>query len=323
MNSITDFLGKLLTTLHNSTDTKPVDNTTASENPSLRVVAIPDNMREIDLTDRIEKLETKLAPWRRTGTAHLQDLESLIAWANRNKGESSALFATVSAEPSLTCIADYHLSGAPEMDYISRDPKASHCRHRAHYAFPLSQEWKIWTKQSGALMNKAELGAFVEANAKDMLTPSAALINNTDQQEPWERNMQLVAQAVRGRFGTPDTLINLSRRFEVNETSNITTSRNPDTGETSFNFVNQHQQPDGSPVQIANLFLIALPVFENGALYRIPVRFRYQKSGQEVKFALTLHNPELALRDAVEEALTVAKEKTGLPLFRGKPEVSA
>lgn len=253
----------------------------------------------------------------------MQDLESLIGWANRNKGESSALFATVNDAPSLTCIADYHLSGAPLMDHTGRDTKASHCRHRAHYAFPLSQEWKIWNSQSGVLMGKAELGAFVEANAKDMLTPSAALINNTDQQEQWERNMQLVAQAVRGRFGTPDTLISLSRRFEVNETSNITTSRNPDTGETSFNFVNQHQQPDGSPVQIANLFLIALPVFENGALYRMPVRFRYQKSGPEVKFALTLHNPDLALRDAVEEALTEAREQTGLPLFRGKPEVSA
>lgn len=323
MTTITDFLGNLLTTLSKSTDTKGVETHLASESPQMRVVAIQDNMREIDLSDRLDKLETKLAPWRRTGTAQMQDLESLIAWANRNKGDSSALFATVSATPSLTCIADYHHSGAPVTDHISRDPTASHCRHRANYTFPLSQEWVIWTKQSGGLMNKAELGAFVEANAKDMLTPSAALINNTDQQEAWERNMQLVAQAVRGRFGTPDTLINLSRRFEVNETSNITTSRNPDTGETSFTFVNQHQQPDGSPVQIANLFLIALPVFENGALYRLPVRFRYQKSGAEVKFALTLHNPDLALRDAVEEALTEAKEKTSLPLFRGTPEASA
>lgn len=298
-------------------------NTTPEEVPVVHVAAVPANMQRIDLTDAVDKINTKLQPWRRTGTARMQDLASLIAWANRNKGASSALFANVSDKPSLTCIADYHAEGAPVIDHTTRDTKASHCSHRAHYAFPLSREWELWNGINGKGLGKADLGEFVEANAKDMLTPSHALANGiSENMEPWERDMHLVAQQVRGRFGLPDTLINLSRRFEVNESNSISTSRNPDTGEATFNFINQHQQPDGSPISIPNLFLVALPVFDNGAVYRLPVRFRYAKAGPEVKFFLTLHNPDVYLRDAVNLALDEAQSATELPLFLGTPEAA-
>lgn len=298
----------------------PLTDLDMPDQPHFDVMAVPNGMTTVDLTEHYEKRATKLQPWRRTGTATMQDLESLIAWANRNKGETSALFASVTEQPALLCIADYMGAGPHVMDHNSRDPAASHCRHRAGYAFPLSREWKLWNKISGQALDKAELGAFVEANAKDFLTPSPALMGGAAELEEWERNFLLVAQQVRGRFGAADTLITLSRRFEVNETSNITSTRNPDTGESSFTFINEHQQPDGNPVQIPSLFLLALPVFENGAFYRIAARFRYQKSGSAVKFFLTLHNPDIALRDAIEGALDVAKAETGLPLFRGKPE---
>lgn len=290
------------------------------DQPIFDVMGVPEGMRTVDLTEHYEKAATKLQPWRRTGTATMQDLESLIAWANRNKGETSALFASITEQPALTCIADYMGAGPHVTDHKSRDPAASHCRHRAKYTFPLSREWKLWNKISGAALDKAELGAFVEANAKDFLAPSSALMGGPGKLEEWECNFIAIAQQVHGRFGAADTLITLSRRFEVNETSNITSTRNPDTGESSFTFINEHQQPDGNPVQIPSLFLLALPVFDNGAFYRLAARFRYQKSGSGVKFFLTLHNPDIALQDAIEGALKEAQSKTGLPLFRGTPE---
>lgn len=322
-DTITDLARKAFAVLTGASNPRTIETICPLDAPYGVVAAIPDHMREVDLTDRYEKLSTKLQPWRRTGTAQFQDLESLIAWANRNKGATSMLFANVGEKPSITCIADYHAEGEPIFDHQTRDPKASHCRHRGLYTFPLSQEWRIWTGRSGKPMGKAELGEFIEANAKDMLIPSPALLNNTATQEDWEKRMQMVAQQVRGRFGTPDQLITISRRFEVYETNNITTTRNPDTGETSFVFLNEHKAPDGNPIQLANLFMIGIPAFDNGALYRLPVRFRYSKQGPEVKFTLMLHNPELALRDAVEEALTEAATATGLPLLRGTPEAQA
>lgn len=293
--------------------------------PMTMISAVPNDMKIHDLSPEIDKLATKLQPWRRTGTARLSDLDSLIAWTNRHKGDTSALFAEDGEKPVLTCIADYIGPGAPVIDPASRDPKSSHMQHRGVYAFPLSPEWKIWTNVSGQPLGGPELGEFVEANAKDLLEPTPALLANTPGArgiEDWEVRMIEVARQVQGRFGQYQTLIQLARNFQVNEVSNVAASMNRDSGESSIQFLNEHQQPDGAPVSIPNLFMIAIPIFEHGAHYRIPVRFRYRKAGATVKFIFTLHNAEICLRDAVNEALARAVTETGLPLFRGSPETS-
>lgn len=294
-----------------------------SVHPALHVAAVPKDMEVRSFAAELDALATKLQPWRRTGTAALSDLDSFIAWANRHKGDTSALFADTGAQPSLTCIADYLGAGAPVMDAHSRDPKASHMRHRATYAFPLSPEWKIWSKASSVAFDKGEFGEFIEANAKDFLEPTPALLANTPGKpgiEPWEVRMIEVARQLAGRFGQYTTLMQLARSFQINEVSNIATTLNRDTGESSIQFLNEHQQPDGAPLQIPNLFMIAVPIFENGAHYRIPVRFRYRKVGSAVKFLLQMHNPDICLKDAVDEALARVSGETNLPLFRGKPE---
>ena len=299
--------------------------TTASEaqdTPELGIIALHQDMRPHDLTPQIDAIATKLQPWRRTGTAKMLDLASLIAWANRNKGDTSALFANTSKEPSLTCIADYLGAGAPVIDHFTRDPAASHCKHRATYTFPLSDEWKIWSSVSGKALTKAEFGEFIENNAKDLLDPTPALLGSAHgEREPWEDRMIGVAAQLQGRFGQYATLVKMAREFQVNELSNITTTLNRDTGESSVQFLNEHQQPDGQAMTIPNLFMIAIPAFDRGAAYRLAVRFRYRKAGQEVRFIMSLYNPDVALDDALEEALDQARAETDLPLFRGIPEV--
>lgn len=295
------------------------------ETPQLHIAALPNDMTRVDLTAELDKLATKLQPWRRTGHAKFTDLDSFIFWANRNKGYTSALFAEVSGQPKLTCIADYLGEGAPVIDAKSRDPKASHMAHRASYAFPLSPEWKIWNAVSDQGLTGPEMGEFVEANAKDLLDPTPALLSQKrdEVKDDWEHDMLDIARQLQGRFGQFATLIQLARNFNINEVSNVTASMNRDTGESSIQFFNEHQQADGAPVQIPNLFMVAIPVFENGAAYRLPVRFRYRKAGQAVKFIFTLHNADIALRNAIDEALAHAQEQTALPLFRGQPETQA
>lgn len=315
---------------HMSTNAEPRPILTASSDlqdaPEMHIAALPDNMRPHDFSAQIDALATKLQPWRRTGTAKMLDLASLISWANRNKGETSAMFANTGKEPTLTCIADYLGEGAPVMDHHSRDKKASHCRHRATYAFPLSVEWKTWMEVSGVALSKAQFGEFIENNAKDLLDPTPALLSggtlSERKLEPWEERMIDVAQQLQGRFGQYTTLVKMAREFQVNEVSNITTTLNRDTGESSVQFLNEHQQPDGQALVIPNLFMVAIPVFDRGAAYRLAVRFRYRKAGQDVKFIMSLYNPDVAMDDALEEALSQAEAETGLPLFRGIPEVA-
>jgi len=295
----------------------------AMEQPTASVWAVSKDMAQVDMTETLDKLATKLQPWRRKGTARLQDLASFCAWANRHKGESSAIYANIGEKPSLTCIADYIGAGAPVMDAKTRDPKASYGGHRAVYHFPVSPEWTIWNGISGKLLSKEELGEFVEANAKDLFEPTPNLLGMTPgarDAEDWEVAMIEVARQVAGRFGQYTTLMQMARQFQINEVSNIATSLNRDTGESSIQFLDQHQQPDGSAMQVPNLFMILIPVFDRGASYRRPVRFRYRKAGSDVKFIFTLHNPEVYFDDAINLALKQVATETALPLFRGEPE---
>ncbi|MFD1913830.1 DUF2303 family protein [Halodurantibacterium flavum] len=289
------------------------------------ITALPDGMRVHDFSDKWRAAEEALQPFRRKGTAVLQDLDSFIAWANRFKGETSAIFAEIASggTPGLLCISDYLGHGAPVIDAESRDPTASHCLHKARYGFPISDEWKIWNGISGKPLSKNEFGEFIEANAKDLLDPTPALLDrkgSSQKVEPWEARMIEVAAQLQGRFGQYAALVQLSREFQVNETSNLSVSTNRDTGEQSIQFVDQHAAPDGQPIRIPNLFMIAIPVLDRGALYRLPVRFRYRKSGADIRFIIQIHNPDIALRDALDEAIARAGAETGLPVFFGKPE---
>src|SRR3546814_747731 len=81
-------------------------------------------------------------PLRRSGTAVLTALESFVAHVNRFKDEDSIIFASDDrAAPSLTAVIDYHRQGH------QGDPRFG--QHRGHFAFPLSDEWKAWTKSGG------------------------------------------------------------------------------------------------------------------------------------------------------------------------------
>lgn len=291
---------------------------------SPHLVAVPMHRTIENLTGHhIAELE-RLAPLRRRGTAQLDDLASIILWGNRFKDGDSVLFANPDmAKPTLTCIADYHRHGEPQI-VDGRDVSARHGAHRATYAFPLSDEWKDWMRVADKPLAKDEMGEFIESHAKDVMDPTPAILKGdlSVKMEAWEERLILTAQKIEGRFGQLHHLLAMSRQFQVFETSNLQVATNRDTGEATIQFVNEHKQADGKPLSIPNLIIVAIPVFRGGAAYRMPVRFRYRKSGADVKFILSPYNPEKAFEAAFDEACQTAARETGLPLFLGKPETA-
>ncbi|MGK7663337.1 MULTISPECIES: DUF2303 family protein [unclassified Marinovum] len=286
-------------------------------------VSVPQGRRIEDLGPKMREAAAFVKPFHRKGTARLETLVSLIDWANRFKGSSSTLFANPDmTAPSLTCIADYHAEGAPKIDGEFGDDSARHCHHRAVYKFPLSDEWKAWMTVSGKPLEKDEMGEFIEANAKDVMDPTPGIIDGqeSDALQPWENRLIRTARQIEGRFGQLHQLLTMSKRFQVYETSDLKVTTNRDSGEAEIQFLNEHKDADGKPLNIPNLIIITIPVFRGGAPYRMPVRFRYRKSGASVKFILTVYNPEKAFEAAFEEAAVEAQQKTDLQLFYGAPE---
>ncbi|SIS98201.1 DUF2303 family protein [Paracoccus saliphilus] len=286
------------------------------------IVAAPEGMKLHDLTAQHRSVMEALRPLQRKGKAQLADLDSLIAWTNRFKGEATALFGQIHPTPKMLSVIDYHGGGAPVIDPEGGDPSASHGRHTGVYTFPVSEEWKRWNGISGKSLTKDEFGEFIEDNANDFLDPTPALLGKASGDlQPWEERMIEIAQKLQGRFGQYAALAHLSREFQVHETGHLQVKTDRDTGEAKVQFLTEHKDPDGQPLSLPNLFMIAIPVFEEGALYRLAVRFRYRKSGSEVRFIVSLYNADVALRDAAREAMYRAQAETEVPLMMGVPEV--
>jgi hypothetical protein len=287
------------------------------------MITLPNHRKVEDLTEAHRKALEYLKPARRKGTARLTNLQSLIAWANRFKGDTSALFANPDmTAPTLTCIADYHAEGAIDVDSPAGDETARHCHHRAVYNFPLSDEWKAWMAISGKPLDKDDMGEFIEAQASTILDPTPAVIDMTagEGNADWENRLIETALRIEGRYGQLRELLAMSRQFQVHEKSDLAVTTNRDTGETEVRFTSEHRAPGGSRLNIPNLIIVAIPVFMGGAPYRMAVRFRYRKMGGEVKFILSIYNPERVFEDAFDEATQQAESETALPLFMGTPE---
>lgn len=288
------------------------------------IAAVPEGLRIEDLTAKHRAVMEALKPLQRTGKAVLADLDSLIAWTNRFKGDDTVLFGQIHPEPKLISVIDYHGSGAPVVAPEAGDPSANYGRHRAVYNFPVSEQWKRWSAIDGKALDKDVFGEFIEANADDFLDPTPALLGQAGGEiEAWEQRMIDIAAKIQGRFGQYAAINLLSRELKIHEVGHIEVKTNRDTGEAQVQFLTEHRSPDGSPLTLPNLFMIAIPVFEEGALYRLAVRFRYRKAGQDVKFIASIYNPDAALRDAAREAMHYAQSETDVPLLMGRPEIGA
>ena len=283
--------------------------------------ALPKNVVLHDMTAAKIAAMSRLKPLRRTGSARMEDLASFNDWVNRFKGDTSVIYAQITPSPKLTAIIDYHAAGAPTLEAGQRDDRANAGNHRAVYDFPVSQEWKRWLSIHDTPLDKETFGEFIEANARDLLDPTPFLLGtDRSEPEPWEQRMQEIAIQLQGRFGQYAALVQLSRSFQVYETGHLNVTTNRDTGEAQVQFLTEHKEADGAPLRIPNLFMIAIPVFEEGALYRLAVRFRYRKAGESVKFIVSLYNADVALRDAAREAIATTRTATDLPIFMGNPE---
>jgi uncharacterized protein DUF2303 len=103
-------------------------------------------------------------PERRQGMAVLETLDSLIAHVNRFKDANSVLYCSlaVKAHPSMTAVLDYHepTGGKPRFG-----------KHKAHYTFPLSDEWEAWSGKNNAPLSQEVFAQFLDQHILDGIDP--------------------------------------------------------------------------------------------------------------------------------------------------------
>lgn len=247
--------------------------------------------------------EYRLFPARKSGTAQAQTLQSFIDLTTRHATDDSVIFADTNWKaPSLTAVIDYHRN--------EEAGAADNCKHRIHYAFPLSEEWNAWVKLNGQVMTQEEFAVLIEDRIADLATPSLGDIKYCD-------------ETFQTSVATPSELMLLSRGLQVNVSSQVKNAKTLQTGESQLVFEETHETKgrDGTSIKVPGMFMLSVAPFFMGEVSRIPVRLRYRVSGGSIVWFYQLYRPDLAITERVIADVAAVTEKTELPAFAGMPEI--
>lgn len=254
-------------------------------------------------------------PRRAIGVSHHTTLESIIAHANRQKLDRSALFACDDpAKPKLVVIYNYDDASDQvdhEDDTTSFHERADFRDHRAEYAFPLSEEWLAWTKIAGeqTWLGQGEFAELLEARVLDVLDPSAV-----------PESTKQIADKLEMKLATPAAILTCSKGLALKATQNVVQAVSLSSGETEIQFAEKHESAGKGATVVPSAFALRVPIFRGGAPYVVLARLRYRLNEGSVRWGVRLHRIDVCFRDAFNEAVRSAAEQTKLPLFFGTPE---
>lgn len=280
------------------------------------VAILPDGKTLTDLKPFLDIWRDK--PERIFGTSVHETLTSLLNHIEYHNSGRSACFLSM-ADSKAVVIYDYHVGTecvTADGDSINI-PEPNWRGHRAEYAFPLSREWRAWTRNDRTKMTMAEFSAFIDDRITDLMQPP----DLTGDLSPTDARIAELVNLIGGRFGSPLRMRDLARGFTVNESAVASISSNPDTGEHNVVFRADHETGEKvGEMAIPNLFAIAIPVFHLGPLYRVVARLRYRKAGAGINMIYELQDPDKVLEHAYQEAGEAIRADTGVPVFFGTGE---
>ncbi|WP_244574482.1 DUF2303 family protein [Cohaesibacter sp. ES.047] len=258
----------------------------------------------------------------------MDHLDSLIDYVNRFKNEESALFGERTDNNEIlkiSAVIDYHdrvnLLDEPDVVRAADSVYPQHCQHRVTHRFPLSDEIKAWSVIAANPLELLEFALFLEDNILDVL-PLPGFLANKDEKPETESDKRLaeLMHKLDGNPCGPQKLMELSKGLQINEDTKAKVIIDRNTGEQAIGFETEHEDAEGNKLSVPNMFLIAIPIFEGGEPYRIPVRLRYRKKGGSLAWLIEPYQLDRYVKHAFAEACEVAAQQTALPLFFGRPE---
>lgn len=249
-------------------------------------------------------------PRYRRGTAAMTSIDSFIQHVNRFGDDDTAVFADDKRDaPKLTAVLDYHRADAE-----GERGEYRHGKHRTTFAFPLSDEWKAWTKANSTVMTMGQFALFLEDRIGDIAIAGDEFPDDIARFVNVNGGVESIADFA--------TLVELSRGLKVYESAQVEEATNLNSGEGHIRFSVEHETRgrSGGTVKVPTMFFIAIPIFKKGPFYRIGARLRYRKTAEGVKFWFDLYREDRSFDHAFAEAVERVDIETPADVFYGAPE---
>jgi uncharacterized protein YfdQ (DUF2303 family) len=267
-----------------------------------QVVAVPHGF-SLESVKRFED-ERLLAPARIKGTSLHSTLESFIKHYAAFKDTGTAIFANgLMSDPKITAVYNYS-EGADKPRFGD---------HRAILTCTLSDEWNAWSGKSGAAMSQHEFAAFIEDNIGDIQP-------KPDLSDPANEVLKSVSMMLGYAYAGQDEMLLLSRGIEINESAKAKSAANLRSGERTLEYITEHKDGNGEKLTVPGLFLVAIPVFKDGVIYRLPVRLRYRLKDGTVLWSYDIYRDDKAFKDAYDEICAQIEKEASAHVFVGQPE---
>ena len=121
---------------------------------------------------------------------------------------------------------------------------------------------------------------------------------------------------------TAAEMLELAQSVKVTIMGRFESSKRAKSGETTLQYVEDHNATAGRKGQLAipDSFSLAIPVFEGRDPYRVTCRFRYRIQDGALLLGYVIDRPEDVLRMAVVEVVDEVREGWDGPLFVGRPQ---
>lgn len=163
--------------------------------------------------------------------------------------------------------------------------------HTAKYNAPLSPEWKTWVAASGRQQSQVDFAQFIETNLPDIAEPVGA------------------------------TVLEVARTLEAKKKVNFASSLRLSDGSTQFTYEEDVQgSAQKGQLKVPEVFVLAIPVFENGDLWKVEAQLRYRiADGGKLTIWYELVRPHKVIEAAVKELRTTIATETELPILVGSP----
>lgn len=237
------------------------------------IAIVPQDFNVKDLSDLLPP------PTRPQESITLLTPGALTQYVTTFGGEFTAIFADETAG-RYEAVLDYHSSGTAR----------GNCDHRAFYACPASEEWKIWTSWSGKNQSQSDFARHIENNLPDIIAP------------------------------LPADMLRVALTLQVKKDVNFESDLRLDNGQAQLRYEETVRGTTrAGDLTIPDQFMINIPVFEGTPRVQIGARLRYRLAEHKLTMWYELIRPEVVKRAAIEAVTAAIAEKLpNVRLFRGK-----